>query len=235
MENYRFCYQENQYFGEVQPCTPAVFNRTVDSEDVARKIQTRRSVDELIRKGESLDKWLNDYYFRKFCAKQAEKQGEKFKKLTPVQKLLQWTNSLKQSLPCFIFAVRAFDGVRRKQEEIQLLSGLFMFDGDHLPFDPIEVYQRTQVPGFPWQVRLAHKTSSGEGIRLVCEWRMELGNIADNQIQLARDLGLMGVKGSTGKPVVDDSCIDASRISYCPMRDDIYYIDEEHLFNINNE
>ena len=75
MENYRFCYQENQYFGEVQPCTPAVFNRTVDSEDVARKIQTRRSVDELIRKGESLDKWLNDYYFRKFCAKQAEKQG----------------------------------------------------------------------------------------------------------------------------------------------------------------
>ena len=89
MENYRFCYQENQYFGEVQPCTPAVFNRTVDSEDVARKIQTRRSVDELIRKGESLDKWLNDYYFRNFCAKQAEKQGEKFKKLTPVQKLLQ--------------------------------------------------------------------------------------------------------------------------------------------------
>ena len=235
MENYRFCYQENQYFGEVQPCTPAVFNRIVDSEDVAKKIQTRRSVDELIRKGESLDKWLNDYYFRKFWAKQAEKQGEKFKKLTPVQKLLQWTNSLKQSLPCFIFAARAFDGVRRKQEEIRLLSGLFMFDGDHLTYDPYDVFIHTQVPGFPWQVRLAHKTSSGEGIRLVCEWRMELGNIADNQIQLARDLGLMGVKGSTGKPAVDNSCIEANRISYAPRREDIYYIDEQHLFNINNE
>ena len=233
MEQARFCYQENQYFGEVQPCTSAVFNSIVDSPDVARKIHTRRTVDELIRKGEPLDEWLNSYYFRKFCEKQEEKQGKTFKGLTPVQKLLQWTNSLKQSLPCFIYAVRAFEGVRRKQEEIRLLSRLFMFDGDHLPFDPIEVYRRTQVAGFPWQVRLAHKTSSGEGIRLVCEWRMELGNIADNQIQLARDLGLMGVKGSTGKPVVDNSCIDANRISYAPRREDIYYIDEEHLFNIN--
>ena len=233
MEQARFCYQESQYFGEVQPCTLAVFNSIVDSPDVARKIHTRRTVDELIRKGEPLDEWLNSYYFRKFCEKQDAKQGEKFKKLTPVQKLLQWTNSLKQSLPCFIYAVRAFEGVRRKQEEIRLLSRLFMFDGDHLPFDPYDVFIHTQVPGFPWQVRLAHKTSSGEGIRLVCEWRMELGNIADNQIQLARDLGLMGVKGSTGKPVVDNSCIDANRISYAPRREDIYYIDETNLFNLN--
>lgn len=120
---------------------------------------------------------------------------------------------------------------RRKLEGIEALSGLFMFDGDHLTIDPREVYERTLVDGFPWQVRLAHKTSSGYGIRLVCEARPELGNIADNQICLARDLGLMGVKGSTGKPVVDDSCIDATRISYCPRREDIYFIDNEHLFN----
>ena len=42
----------------------------------------------------------------------------------------------------------------------------------------------------------------------------------------------MGMIGSTGKPVVDDSCIDATRISYCPRREDIYFVDEEHLFNI---
>jgi hypothetical protein len=64
----------------------------------------------------------------------------------------------------------------------------------------------------------------------VCEAKAELGNIADNQISLARDLNLMGVKGSTGKPVVDNSCIDASRISYAPRREDILYIDEENLF-----
>ena len=110
------------------------------------------------------------------------------------------------------------------------LSGLFMFDADKLTIDPYEVYQRTLAPGFPWKVRLAHKTSSGHGLRLVCEIRVELGNIADNQICLARDLLLMGVLGSTGKPVVDDSCIDACRISYACRREDIYFIDEENLF-----
>ena len=105
-----------------------------------------------------------------------------------------------------------------------------MFDADRLTVDPYEIFQRTQVPGFPWQLRLAHKTSSGHGLRLVCELRPELGNIADNQICLARDLNLMGVLGSTGKPVVDDSCIDASRISYAPRREDIYFIDEANLF-----
>lgn len=232
MEKTRFCYQENQFFGEVKPCTPAVFNQIVDSADVIRKINTRRAVDDAIREG-CCDKWLEDYYFKQFCQKQEAKQCEAFTNLTPVQKLLQWTNSLKMSLPCFIFGVQEFNGTRRKQEEIKHLSGLFMFDGDHLPFDPYEVYRRTLVPDFPWKVRLAHKTSSGHGIRLVCEWRLELGNIADCQICLAHDLNLMGVVGTTGKPVVDDSCIDCTRISYAPQRSDIYFIDEPHLFNLN--
>ena len=120
---------------------------------------------------------------------------------------------------------------RRKLEGIEHLSGEFMFDADKLVIDPQEIYERTLVPGFPWKVNLAHKTSSGHGLRLVCETRPELGNIADNQICLARDLNLMGMTGSTGKPVVDDSCIDATRISYCPRREDIYFIDEQHLFN----
>jgi len=230
MEQARFTFQENQFFAEVQPCTPSVFNQTIDSPDVARKINTRRAVDAAIREGKP-EKWLEDYYFRQFCKRQEAKQGEKFSQLTPVQKLLQWTAALKQSQPCFIFGVQEFEGTRRKQAEIRHLSGLFMFDGDHLPFDPIEIYRRTQAAGFPWRVRLAHKTSSGEGIRLVCEWRLEVGNIADCQIQLSRDLGLMGVMGTTGKPVSDDSCIDACRISYAPQRKDIYYIDETQLFN----
>lgn len=231
METSRFCYQENQFNGAVVPCTPSVFNQTIDDPEVARKINTRRAVDAAIRE-DSWEKWLEDYRYKKFCMWQETKQGKKFTELTPVQKLLQWTNSQKQSLPCFIFGVQEFEGTRRKQAEIRHLSALFMYDGDHLPFDPHEVYLRTQVPGFPWKVRLAHKTSSGEGIRLVCEWLLEVGNIADCQIQLSRDLGLMGIKGSTGKPVCDDSCIDACRISYAPQRKDIYFIDEKHLFNL---
>lgn len=248
---FRFCYQENQFFGECLPCTATVFNKYVDDPKVAEKIFIRQAVDKAIETGASLDEFAESSAFVKWREKQLEKQ-KSFAEKPLSQQLVQWTTSLKSSLPCFIFAVTSFAAVpktdkdgnpildtngnqvmyrRRKLEGIESLSGLFMFDADHLPMSPREVYERTLVADFPWTVRLAHGTSSGFGLRLVCEARPELGNIADNQICLARDLDLMGVIGSTGKPVVDDSCIDASRISYCPRREDIYFIDEKHLFN----
>lgn len=247
MENYRFCYQENQFNGECLPCTLAKFKNIVSSAVVARKIGLRQAIEQALDEGAPLDSFVSDNDFRRFCQRQS------LEALAIVQQLLRWANYQKMWLPCFIFGVREFEAVpktdkdgnpvpdaegkpvlfrSRKQANIKELSGLFMFDGDHLPMDPREVYERTLRPGFPWEVRLAHKTSSGHGLRLVCEARTEIGNIADNQIELARELGLLGVKGTTGKPVVDDSCIDASRISYAPRECDIYYIDENHLFNI---
>ena len=246
MENYRFCYQENQFNGECLPCTLAQFKNTVNSAVVAHKIGTRQAIEQALDEGTPLDSYISDNDFRRFCQRQS------LDTLCIEQKLVRWANNLKMWLPCLIFAVREFEAVpktdkdgtpvldaegnpvlfrSRKQANIKELSRLFMFDGDHLPMDPREVYERTLRPGFPWAVRLAHKTSSGHGLRLVCEARAEIGNIADNQIELARELGLLGVKGTTGKPVVDDSCIDASRISYAPRECDIYYIDENHLFN----
>ena len=249
--NYRFSQQVNQYFGECLPCTAAVFNHYVDDPKVAWKIRTRQEVEAAISRAASLDVYTETNEFKQFCRRKASERG--FDSLTTAEKLLQWVNSLKASLPCFIFAVSGFKPVpkvdkdgnpvldkngqqlmfrRRKLAGIESMSGLFMFDGDHLPFDPREVHERAMAAGFPWEVRLSHKTSSGNGIRLVCEARTEIGNIADNQICMARELGLMGVVGTTGKPVCDDSCIDATRISYCPRREDILYIDETHLFNI---
>lgn len=251
-KNWRFVYQDNQFWGECLPCTLAVFNNIINLAVVGWKISTRQEVEHAVVHGLPLDKWTMNSDFQQFCLKRdvLPRAGETFRQLTIGEKLLQWTNALKMSLPCFIFAASEFDLVpvtdkwgdpmldkngqqvmrRRRQLKGIHLSGLFMFDADKILIDPYEVFQRTQVPGFPWQVRLAHKTSSGHGLRLVCELRPELGNIADNQVCLARDLGLMGVLGSTGKPVVDDSCIDASRISYAPRRQDIYFMDEEHLF-----
>ncbi len=247
---YRFSQQENQFFGECLPCTPAVFNQYVDDPKVAWKISMRRAIEKAIRDGLSLEVYAETEEFKTFCTKQESKRG--FKNLAIAEKLQQWTTSLKSSLPCFIFGVKDFALVpktdkngqpeldrngqpkyyrRRKLESIESLSGLFMFDGDKLPCDPREIHERAMAPGFPWQVALSHKTSSDLGIRLVCEARPEVGNIADNQICLARDLGILDMIGLTGKPVCDDSCIDATRISYVPCREDIYYIDDNKLFN----
>ena len=62
-------------------------------------------------------------------------------------------------------------------------------------------------------------------MRLVCKARVDVGNIADNQIELAKTLDVKA----------DASCIDASRISYAPMREDVYYLNEEELLNYYDE
>ena len=254
MEPYRFTTQENQFSGECLPCTAAKFKTIVNSASVNNTITTRQAIERAIDDGQPLDNWINCANFRNFCQKQAARPraGEAFAALPVEQKLQQWTNSKKMWLPDFIFGVREFAAIpktdkdgnpilddegnpipfrRRLLTSIRELSCLFMFDGDHLPMDPREVYERTLRPGFPWTVRLAHNTSSGHGLRLVCEANPEVGNIADNQIELARELGLLGMLGTTGKPVTDDSCIDACRISYAPRMSDIYFIDEDNLFN----
>ncbi len=254
MEPFRFTYQENQFWGECLPCTVAVFKTIINSAKVNNIIATRQAIEKAIDEGQPLNSFMINTSFRDFCMKEAHKPraGATFEALPVEKKLQRWTNSLKMQLPCFVFAVREFKAVqksdkqgnavvdaegnpvlfrRRQQPNILQLSGLFMFDADHMTMSPREVFERTQRQGFPWVVRLAHATSSGCGLRLVCEANPDVGNIADNQIELGRELGLLDVLGTTGKPVCDDSCIDASRISYAPRMSDIYYIDEDNLFN----
>ncbi len=226
-KNWLFVYQINQYKGALLPCTKVEFDRIVVSPDVAWRIGMRQQVDKAIAEGQPLDSFVANGKFQSFCHKHSSEEA--FQKLSTKERLLQWTNSLKQGLPCFIFSAQRFRGTQRKLEDIEV-GPHFMLDADHSPIDPKEIFQRTLVEGFPWKVALAHITSSGEGLRLVCVARPELGNIADNQICLARDMGILDLIGTTGKPVVDDSCIDASRISYAPRREDILYINEDLLF-----
>ena len=227
-----FCIQDNQFVSPAVPGTREKLKEILDSPRVKWKIETIRSV----RKPDAIKQWAGNTDFQKFCIKQAgkKKAGEAFKALTDEEKLLRWATALKESLPPLIFGARDFDETplktdpSRKMKRRVLaaihLSGLFMFDVDHVD-NPHEIYEQTQAEGFPWEVVMAHLTSSGKGLRLVCKARMEIGNIADNQIELAR---VLGVKA-------DASCIDASRISYAPMREDVYYLNEEELLNYYNE
>lgn len=255
VKNWRFVWQENMYWGSCEPCTASVFATLVRSAVVKWKIGKRRDVREAVKTGLPLDSFTCNSDFQKWCIKQAARPraGEKFAQLTEAVKLLQWVDSLKDSLPDFIFAVSEFglvprldkdgnprlddDGQpmmyrRRKQENIRHLSGLFMSDYDHLPFDPRGLYELTRKPGYPFVTRLAHLTSSGEGLRLVSEWNPEIGgNIADQQYIQARELGMLNVIGTTGKHVTDNSCVNADKLSFCPRLEDILYIDEDKLFH----
>ena len=254
MEGYRFVYQENMYWGSCEPCTASVFSDLVRSAVVNWKIGMRRAVREAVAKGQPLDSFTRNSDFQKWCLQQLNRPraGEKFAKLSTAARLLQWVDMLKDSLPDFVFAVREFglvprldkdgnpkldaDGQpilyrRRKQENIKHLSALFMSDYDHLPFPPQELYERTQVPGYPWKTRLAHLTSSGEGLRLVSECLIGAGNIADQQYLQAKELGMLDVIGTTGKHVTDNSCINADKLSFCPRLEDILFIDEDKLFH----
>ena len=125
-----FVYQINQYKGALLPCSLADFNRIVDSQDVVWRISTRQQVENAIAQGLSLDSFVADSRFQNFCQRHAAE--ESFQKLSTKERLVQWTNSLKMGLPCFIFAAKGFKGTQRKLEDI-ILSTLFMFDADHLP------------------------------------------------------------------------------------------------------
>ena len=227
-----FCVQDNQYFSPAVPGTREKFHEVLDSPQVKWKIETIRKV----RQPEAIKLWGSNTDFQKFCLKEAgkKKTGDAFKNLTDEEKLARWANSLKESLPCLIFGARDFDETPMKKDPEKKmkrrvlqgihLSGLFMFDVDHVD-NPREIFERTQAEGFPWVVVFAHVTSSGKGLRLVCKARVEIGNIADNQLALAKALGVKA----------DASCIDASRISYAPMREDVYCLNEEELLNYYDE
>ena len=227
-----FCVQDNQFVSPAVQGTLEKLNELMDSPRVRWKIETIRSV----RKPGAIKQWAGNTDYQKFCLKEAKKKkvGEAFKALSDEEKLARWATALKESLPCLIFGARDFDETPLKKDPSRKmkrrilaaihLSGLFMFDVDHVD-NPHEIYERTRVDGFPWEVVFAHLTSSGKGLRLVCKARVDVGNIADNQIELAKTLDVKA----------DASCIDASRISYAPMREDVYYLNEEELLNYYDE
>ncbi len=249
-----FCTQDNQYFSPALPGTREKMFEMLDSAQVKWKIETIRSA----REPGAIKIFGTNTDFQKFCLKEAgKKSGQAFQELTDEEKLARWANSLKESLPCLIFGARDFDETPMKKDKTKTmkrrvlagihLSGLFMFDADHVD-NPREIFEQAvekgiltyagqspsatgrtagTVPGaLPrWEVVFAHCTSSGCGLRLVCKARADVGNIADNQIELAKALGVKA----------DASCIDASRISYAPMREDVYLLKEEELLTYYDE
>ena len=145
--------------------------------------------------------------------------------------------ALKRKLPAFIFQA-TFDeteskagkvGRWRKQAATRL-TGLVVMDVDHVESEELRVKseefaaadfkQRAAELG----ILLIYITPSGHGLKIVFKARAEWGNLIDNQHQMAK---LLGVE-------VDESCKDASRMSFICKESDILFIDKE-LFTYENK
>ena len=165
--------------------------------------------------------------------------------------------ALKRKLPAFIFQA-TFDettskagktGAWRKQAATRL-TGLVVMDIDGLPrplqkegslmhLTPLEIFQRWReehpelfadakhplsLEGDGGRLLLVYITPSGKGLKVVFKADPNVGNLIDNQHEMAK---LLGVE-------VDESCKDASRMSFICKEEDILYIDKE-LFTYENK
>ena len=145
--------------------------------------------------------------------------------------------ALKRKLPAFIFQA-TFDettskagktGAWRKQAATRL-TGLVVMDIDHIPSEELRVKSEEFAAAEFKQkaaelgILLVYITPSGEGLKIVFKARAEWGNLIDNQHEMAK---LLGVE-------VDESCKDASRMSFICKEEDILYIDKE-LFTYENK
>ena len=140
--------------------------------------------------------------------------------------------SLKRKLPAFIFQA-TFDetpsksgrtGRWRKQAATRL-TGLVVMDIDHVE-NPREVHgEWLKVHGDLKElgILLIYITPSGKGLKVVFKADPAKGNLIDNQHAMAKVLGVE----------VDESCKDASRMSFICKESDILYLDNE-LFTYEN-
>ena len=243
-KDYMFCYQKDTKSLFAVECGKRDFWREIRKSSTAFNIDTRRAILRAIETQDeaAMQKWAEHTDYQKFMLRTLRglktKTGkEKWQKKPLDKKLLAWADDLKKSLTAFQFSCYLFDeatvktkdgktkkGPRRKLVGCHL-NGLVMLDIDHVD-NPMEVWEKLQAnEKLMERVVLVHITSSGHGIRIIFTADIKTGNLADNQIAFAADLGYSP----------DQSCIDATRNSFAPKENEILFIDEEKLFNYYDE
>ena len=235
-------FQENTHFSQALPCTREEFWEQVRKTSTGWKIDARRAILAAVEASKTegiaaIQNWLNNADYQKFLLKKQNMKKKAAKDAwaakSDADKLLAFAQEIKENLPAFIFSCREFDKTEtgkgnpfshRKLADCHL-NGLFLLDIDHV-VNPMEIWWKLRDDQeLMKSIALVHLTSSGFGARIVGIADINIGNLADNQIVLAEKLGFKA----------DESCIDATRISFAPKEEDILYINEEILFNYYNE
>ena len=120
--------------------------------------------------------------------------------------------SLKSTLPAVTWQAFFPDG--RRKSELAVPNGLYMLDVDHVE-DPWALWQRLAGRRKELGIRIAHKTISAQGLRLVAECRPEFRSIEENQHWLAEQAGVE----------FDGVCKDWARASFLVPMDYFYFLD----------
>ena len=128
-------------------------------------------------------------------------------------------SELKRRLPAFCFHAHFKNGRRLNAEAIA--SGLSILDIDHIKGSP-EVFFHEKVKDRVKElgIVLAHKTPSGEGLRLVFIIPQGMG-LVEAQQWLSKQIGL---------EAFDEACKDLARCSFAVPEEYVLFIDEEELF-----
>jgi hypothetical protein len=177
---------------------------------------------------DNTDRWLADKDFQEWLRRSRKMAG-----CAVEDQVKAWCNDLKKRLPAIMFQAtfdettskNGYRGRWRKQSATRL-TGLVVMDVDHVD-DPREVHgswlkvHDLKALG----VLLVYVTPGGHGLKVVFKARTEWGNLIDNQRQMAR---LLRVE-------VDESCKDASRMSFVSRYEDILFINQEELFTYENK
>ena len=228
-----FTFQENTHFSQALPCTKEVFWREVRKPNTAWRIDARRAILAAVDASKTqgvaaLQTWLNNADYQKFLLKKQnlkkKSAKEAWAKKTDAEKLLAFAQEVKDNSTAFIFSCYDFDETKTEKGTLFRhrrladchLNGLVMLDIDHVDNPMLIWYKLRDNEKLMKRTKLVSLTSSMKGIRVVFTADINNGNLADNQIVYAQELGY--------NP--DESCIDATRNSFAPKEEDILFIDE---------
>ena len=196
-----------------QECTAEEFEKLVTSDKVRRAIAKARECEAAMRLlGDDADE----------MRKQLEAEKAK----------------AKRTLPCIMFQA-TFDAntegespsaptqKRWRNNKNARLNGLFIVDIDHVDNPDLMWQENMDVIkrlGIEDRLMLGFITASGHGLKYVLKADAAIGDIAANQEWFCKSLCIE----------CDKACKDAARISYCPSKEDILFINSE-IFDYNNE
>ena len=185
-----FDYIQNIRANHTLPCTPEIFRSALQAPIVGRICAEIADCHEQMLRGEMS---REDFETKK--------------------------TEFKRRLPAFCFHAHFKNGRRLNNDAVP--SGLSILDLDHIKGSP-EVFFKEKVAPRTRElgIVLAHKTPSGEGLRLVFIVPQGMG-LVEGQQWLARQLGI---------EAFDEACKDLARCSFAVPEEYVLFLNEEELF-----